>query len=50
MKILLALVFLPLASCQNALNNAKFTGGLTYDPATNTFGLQIGKEPISKAP
>ena len=54
MKFLLPLIIsaaiISLSSCKSLFNDVKLTGGLTYDPATNTFGVQVGKEPIPKAP
>ena len=44
------LLILPLTSCETAFNSAKLTGTLTFDPVTKTFGVQVGKEPIPKAP
>jgi len=48
--LLLIATLAALSSCSHLFNDAKLTGGLTYDPTTKTFGLQVGKEPIVKVP
>lgn len=46
--LIATLAILSLSSCKSLFNDAKLTGGITYDAATKTIGVQIGKEPITK--
>lgn len=48
--LIACLAALALSSCSHLFNDAKFTLGTTYDQATQTWGVQVGKEPIAKAP